>query len=333
MIIAFLPIFCKLLSSLVSWDIHPIFLMTWFVEALKPFWGYYKQSKERGGLMSNKVVVLTDSSAYLPDELIRDFEIVVIPLWLMWDGQSYRDLIDIQPAEFYERLEISKSLPTSSQPSAQEFHDLFKKETKDADAIVGVLVSSQISGTIASAQAAALELPELNIQIVDSYSSAMGLGLCVLAAGRAAKEGRPVDEVANAAREMSQKVHTLFVVDTLEYLFKGGRISGGKHLLGTAFDIKPVLQFHEGKIIPHSQARTKRKAIARLLDIVQERLDGKQMGEAAIMDVNAPQEGDALAETVKERFGPSILHRSGVCPVVGTHVGPGTVGIAFYGED
>ena len=283
--------------------------------------------------MSKKVVVLTDSSSYLPDELIREFGIVVIPLWLMWDEQSYRDMIDIQPSEFYERLESSKTLPTSSQPSAQEFSELFKKEAEEAEAIVSVLVSSQISGTIASAQSAAAELPELNIQIVDSYSSAMGLGLCVLAAGRAAKAGKPVDEVAQAAREMSEKVHTLFVVDTLEYLFKGGRISGGKHLLGTAFDIKPVLQFHEGKIKPHSQARTKRKAITRLLDIVEERLEGKLMREAAIMDVNAPQEGDAVAETVKERFGPAILHRSGVCPVVGTHVGPGTVGIAFYGDD
>jgi len=303
--------------------------------SIETFLGLYqeKQAEEQGGVMSKKVVVLTDSSAYLPDDLIREYDIAVIPLWLMWDGQSYRDGIDIQPAEFYDRLEKSKTLPTSSQPSVQEFSDFFKKEAKDASAIVSVLVSSQISGTIASAQSAAAELPELNIRIVDSYSSAMGLGLCVLAAGRAAKSGSTVNEVARAASEMSQKVHTLFVVDTLDYLFKGGRISGGKHLLGTAFNIKPVLQFHEGKIIPHSQARTKRKAIARLLNIVQERLDGKQMVEAAIMDVNAPREGDSVAETVKERFGPSILHRSGVCPVVGTHVGPGTVGIAFYGED
>lgn len=282
--------------------------------------------------MSKKVVVVTDSSAFLPEELIRELEIRVIPLWLMWDGQSYRDGIDIQPAEFYERLEKSKNLPTSSQPSIKEFNDFFKNAGEGAESIVSVLVSSQISGTISSARAAAAELPDLNIEIVDSYSSAMGLGLCVLAAGRAAAEGKPAEEVAKTAREMSEKVHTLFVVDSLDYLFKGGRISGGKHLLGTAFNIKPVLQFHEGKIKPHSQARTKRKALARLLDIVQERLEGKPMKEAAIMDVNAPQEGDAVAEMVKERFKPSLLQRSGVCPVVGTHVGPGTVGIAFYAD-
>jgi len=196
-----------------------------------------------------------------------------------------------------------------------------------------VLVSTQISGTIASAQAAAAEHPELDVRIVDSYSSAMGLGLCVLAAGRAAAEGKSVDEVVTAATEMSQKVHTLFVVDTLEYLFKGGRISGGKHLLGTAFNIKPILHFEEGKIKPHSQARTKHKALAQLLDIVEERLDGKHMQEACVMDVNIPEEGEAVAEMVKERFKPTVLYRSGVSPVVGTHVGPGTVGIAFYAAD
>jgi len=282
--------------------------------------------------MSKKIVVVTDSSAYLPDEVIKDLPIAVIPLWLMWDEESYQDGIDIQPSEFYQRLKDSKTLPTSSQPSAREFGDFFKKLDQDADAIVNVLVSSQISGTIASAQAAAAEHSEMDVRIVDSFSSAMGLGLCVLAAGRAAAEGKSVDEVVAAATEMSQKVYTLFVVDTLEYLFKGGRISGGKHLLGTALNIKPILHFDEGKIKPHSQTRTKRKALAQLLEITEERLGGKQMQEVAVMDVNAPDEGDSVAEMVRERFNPGVLHRTGVSPVVGTHVGPGTVGIAFYAE-
>jgi len=283
--------------------------------------------------MSKKIVVVTDSSAYLPVEVAGELPIVVIPLWLMWNGESYQDGIDIQPSEFYQRLKESKTLPTSSQPSAQEFLDLFKKVSQDADAIVNVLVSTQISGTIASAKSAAAELPEMDVRIVDSFSSAMGLGMCVLAAGRAAAEGKAVDEVVAAATEMSQKVYTLFVVDTLEYLFKGGRISGGKHLLGTALNIKPILHFDEGKIKPHSQARTKRKALAQTLEIVAERLAEKQMGEAAVMDVGTPDEGDSLAEMVRERFNPALLHRSGVSPVVGTHVGPGTVGIAFYAAD
>ena len=283
--------------------------------------------------MPKKIVVVTDSSAYLPAEMIQDLPIAVIPLWLMWDGESYQDGIDIHPTEFYQRLKDSKTLPTSSQPSAKEFSDFFEKVSQDADAIVNVLVSAQISGTIASAQAAMAELPDLDIRLVDSNSSAMGLGLCVLAAGRAAASGKSVDAVVAAATEMSQKVYMLFVVDTLEYLFKGGRISGGKRLLGTALNIKPILHFEEGKIKPHSQARTKRKALDQLLGIVEERLAGKRMHEACIMDVNTPDEGDSVTEMVRERFNPSLLYRSGVSPVVGTHVGPGTVGIAFYAAD
>ena len=280
--------------------------------------------------MPGKTIVVTDSSAFLPKDVIGELPIAVIPLWLMWDGESFQDGIDIHPTEFYQRLKASKSLPTSSQPSGKEFGDFFKKVSQDADAIVNVLVSSQISGTIASAQAAASEHPEMDIRIVDSYSSAMGLGLCALAAGRAAAEGKSVDDVVAAATDMSQRVHLLFVVDTLEYLFKGGRISGGKHLLGTAFNIKPILHFEDGKIKPHSQARTKRKALAQLLEIVDERLGGRQMQEACVLDVNVPGEGDSLAEMIRMRFSPSELFRSGVSPVVGTHVGPGTVGIAFY---
>jgi DegV family protein with EDD domain len=282
-------------------------------------------------MSTQRIAIVTDSSAYIPDEARKGLNISVIPLWLIWDGKTFQDGIDIQPAAFYQRLKESKTLPTSSQPSAQEFMDFYQKVPKEADAIVSVLVSSKISGTIASAQAAVAELPNLNIRIVDSLSSAMGLGLIVLSAARAAADGKSVDEVVSAAEQARDRVNMLFVVDTLDYLFKGGRISGGKHLLGTAFNIKPILHFHEGQIKPLTQTRTKHKAIAQLLDIVQERLAEKKMIEAAVMDVNAPGEGDMFASMLKERFRPSTLHRARVSPVVGTHVGPGTIGVAFYG--
>lgn len=284
-------------------------------------------------MASKKIVIVTDSSAYIPDEAQEGLDISVIPLWLLWEGESYQDGIDIFPTEFYQRLIKSKTLPTTSQPSAQEFADFYKKMLLDADAIVAVLVSSKISGTIASAEAAVAEYPEFDVPIVDSYSSAMGLGLTVLAAARAAGEGRSVKKVVAAAENMRERVTTIFVVDTLEYLHKGGRISGGKRLLGSALNIKPILHFEEGQIRPLSQARTKRKALNQLLDIVEERLVGKPMEETAIMDVNSPEEGDLVADMVRERFEPDLVHRTTVSPVVGTHVGPGTVGIAFYAKE
>jgi DegV family protein with EDD domain len=283
-------------------------------------------------MSKQKIAIVTDSSAYIPDEARQGLNISVLPLWLIWDGKTYRDGIDIQPAAFYQRLKDSKTLPTSSQPSAQEFGLFYQQVAKEADAIVSVLVSSRISGTIVSAQAAAAEHPELNIRTVDSLSCAMGLGFIVLSAARASAEGKSVDEVVAVAEQMRDRVNMLFVVDTLDYLFKGGRISGGKHLLGTAFNIKPILHFHDGQIKPLTQARSKRKAIAQLLEIVQERLGEKKMVEAAVMDVNAPEEGDAVVEMVKGKFGPTGLHRTTVSPVVGTHVGPGTIGVAYYGD-
>ncbi len=277
-----------------------------------------------------KIAIVTDSSAYLPKSALAGLDVSVIPLWLLWNRDRFRDGVDIDPPTFYRRLAASETLPTTSQPSPEEFTSHFQGVSAEADAIVSVLVSSQISGTVASAQAARLQLPELEIRIVDSLSCSMGLGLMVLAAARAAKAGGSVDEVAAAAQEMCDKTHVLFAVDTLEYLHRGGRISGVKRMVGTALKIKPILHFREGRIEQLSQARTKGKALAHMLDIAEERLGGKTMAEAAVLDVDASDEGDAFAKLVQERFAPPIMHRSGVSPVVGTHVGPGTIGLAFY---
>jgi DegV family protein with EDD domain len=279
-----------------------------------------------------KIAVVTDSSAYIPDGVQAGLDIVVIPLWMIWDDENLLDGIDIQPDEFYRRLRNSDTLPTTAQPTVKEFMDLFEKLSGRADSIVAVLASSQISGTVASAEAARAKLPDLPIRVVDSLSSSMGLGLITLAAARAAADGRSLDDVVRAAEGMRDKAQLLFVVDTLEYLHKGGRISGGKRLLGTALQIKPLLQFKDGLIQPLAQARTKRKAIDQLLDIVEERLGGSKMVEAAIVDVENPQDGEAVKTMVVGRFAPSTVYRAGVSPVVGTHVGPGALGIAFFGE-
>ena len=277
-----------------------------------------------------KIAVVTDSSAYLPESALAGLDVSVVPLWLLWDEDRFRDGVDIDPATFYRRLVQSKTLPTTSQPSPEEFATHFQSVSAQADAIVSVLVSSQISGTIASAQAARLQLPELTIQIVDSLSCSMGLGLMVLAAARAAKAGGSLDDVVGAAQEMCDKMHLLFAVDTLEYLHRGGRISGVKRMVGTALKIKPILHFREGRIEQPSQAGTKRKALTHMLDIAEERLGGKAMAEAAVLDVDASNEADAFAALVQQRFAPPIMHRSCVSPVVGAHVGPGTIGMAFY---
>ena len=278
-----------------------------------------------------RIAILTDSSAYIPEETARGLNIHTIPLWLIWDNEHIRDGVDITPKQFYTRLKTAKNIPTSSQPTANEFKEYFEKLAVENDAIVAVLVSSKISGTIASALAAQAELPDLNIRVVDTYVTAMALGFCALAAARAAQEGKPIDAVVAAAEDMRERVHFLFAVDTLEYLHKGGRIGGAKALFGTVLSIKPLLHFENGQIEPLMSIRTKKKAIATMLDVAEERLGGGKMVEAAVLDIDTPAEGDAVAESVRQRFGVEPI-RATVSPVVGTHAGIGSVGLIFYGD-
>jgi DegV family protein with EDD domain len=277
-----------------------------------------------------KTTIVTDSSASIPKELMRGLDIRVIPLWLIWDDDRFLDGIDIEPEAFYERLKESKSLPTSSQPSAKEFESFFLDCAEDCDAIVAVLVSEKISGTIACAQAAINEIHDFPITIVDSFSSSMGLGFSVMAAARAVAEGKSVDEVIQTAETMRENVKLLFVVDTLEFLHRGGRIGGAKRLLGTALQIKPILHFEDGLIQPLSQARTRKKALEQMLMTAEEHLAGRRMAEACIVNIDCHADGVALLELVEKRFKPGAIYLSECSPVVGTHVGPGGLGLAFY---
>jgi len=281
---------------------------------------------------SQNIVVVTDSSAYIPPDALGDLNIPVIPLWLHWGDERFRDGVDIDPPAFYRRLRGSSIFPTTSQPSAGEFEEFFRQAGAGADVLVGIFLTSKLSGTVANAQAAQARISEPTVRIVDSLSTSMALGFCVLAAARAAAAGEPLDEVVAAAEGVRDRVHLILAVDTLEYLHRGGRIGGARRLLGTALNIKPLLHFEEGVIEPLAQTRTKRKAIAQMLDVVEERLEGKRMAEVAVIDVDSPEEGDGIGEQVKARFGVSPVYRTTVSPAIGTHAGPGTVGIAFYAE-
>ena len=280
------------------------------------------------------IAVVTDSTAYIPEEALGNLCIPVIPLWLIWGEDRFRDGVDIDPIAFYHRLQADKTFPTTSQPSAGEFVDFFRRVAaeRDTDTIVGIHISSGISGTVASAEAAKSQLPDLNITVVDSASTAMGLGFVVLAAARAAAAECSLEEVIAAAEETRGQLNVLFAVDTLEYLHRGGRIGGAKRLLGTALNIKPLLHLDGGHVEPLLQVRTKRRAIARMLEVAEDRLNGKPMLEAAIIDADSSEEGGEVAELVRRRFGVSTVYRSAVSPVIGTHVGPGAVGLCFCSE-
>ena len=279
-----------------------------------------------------KVVVVTDSAAYIPQEALGGLNIPVIPLWLLWGDDRFRDGVDIDPPTFYRRLKESKTHPTTSQPSVGEFEHFFRQVGAKAEAVVGVFVTSKLSGTVANAQAVQEALTKPIVRVVDSLTVSMGQGFIALAAARTAAAGKSLDKVVAAAEKMKEKVDLLFAVDTLEYLHRGGRVGGAKWLVGTALNIKPLLHFVNGAIEPLAQVRTKRKVIQRMLEEAKERLGGKRIVEAAVIDADNPKEGDGIAEQVKQLFGISTVYRTQISPVIGTHAGPGTVGLAFHTE-
>lgn len=283
-------------------------------------------------MSQSKVAIVVDSTAFIPTDLVEKYNLHVIPQILNWEGKSYRDNVDINPEEFYTRLKTAKEMPTTSQPSAGEFHEFFSNLTQSYDSILAILISEPLSGTQASARAARDMMPDFPIEIVDSRSTVMGLGFMVLAAAKAAANGADYKEAADAARALKERMRIIFVVDTLEFLHRGGRIGGAQRFVGSMLSIKPILHIEDGKVEPLASVRTKRKAIQHMLDLAEKEMQGKTNVHAAVMNALAPEEAAQIAEQVKQRINPVELFMTELSPVIGTHAGPGTVGIIYYAE-
>ncbi|HEC33697.1 MAG TPA: DegV family protein [Chloroflexi bacterium] len=281
---------------------------------------------------AQRVAVVTDSTAYLPPDVQARLGIATIPLNVLWGQEVLKDGVDIDPSAFYQRLRSNKVMPTTSQPSAGEFVDFFRRaaEEKGTDTVVGVFISSGLSGTVASAEMAKGMLSDLRVEVVDSRSTSMGQGFQAIAAAEAAQAGGSLEEVLEAAQQVRYRVQVLFVVDTLEFLHRGGRIGGAQRFLGTALRIKPLLELEGGKIEALEQIRTKKKALARMLEVALERRGDTPIHRAAVIHADALEECLALKEEVRAMLEPGEIYVSEVSPVIGTHTGPGTLGVVYY---
>ncbi len=278
-----------------------------------------------------RIAIVTDSTACLPAELAGRYGIHVIPTKVIFGDQVFRDGIDLTPAEFYQMLEAAETLPTTTQPSVGEFLELYTRLGREAEAIVSIHIAEPLSGTIDSALAAKKEIPDLPIHIIDSRSTSMGLGFTTLAAARAAAEGKGLMEVVREAEDLVPRMNVIFVVNTLEYLQKGGRIGGAAALVGSLLKIRPILHLNDGRVGVLDRVRTKSKAVRRMLEIMGERVRGNPV-HAAVIHANTPDEAEGLREVIASRFDCVELHTVELSPVIGTHVGPGTLGLAFYTE-
>ncbi|NMC30582.1 MAG: DegV family protein [Pelolinea sp.] len=280
-----------------------------------------------------KVVVVTDSTAYLPKNILQELNIQVVPLHVIWGDKIYKDGVDLKAEEFYPMLKAAKELPTTSQPSPQEFIDVYKPILDKGDKIISIHISSGISGTLNSAHQAKEMLETKDVEIIDSKSSGMALGYVAMETARYAQKGNSYEDCIRIARKAVENIDVYFVVDTLEYLHKGGRIGGASAVLGSALDLKPILYFNkEGKLDSFEKVRTKKKAMKRLLEIAQEKVGEKKPIHFAIMQVEAMEDAEFLRAELEKMFKPDEIAEMMIVtlsPVIGSHTGPGLVSISF----
>ena len=278
-----------------------------------------------------KIAFVTDSTAYIPQELVKKYDITVVPQVLIWGDHTYQDGVDIQPEEFYTRLKSTKVMPTTSQVSVVTMQDTFQSLIDHGQDVVGVFISANLSGTVQSAIRGREALGKANgkVTIIDSHSTAMAMGFQVLAALRAAEEGASLTDCVALVENAREHVGVYFAVDTLEFLHRGGRIGGAQRFIGSALNLKPILALRDGRVEAEDRVRTKSRALDRLIELVSGHVSGKSKIRIATLHANAETEARVLLNRASLKFNAIESVLSSVSPVVGTHAGPGTVGIAF----
>jgi len=276
-----------------------------------------------------KVIILTDSSAYLPKEIVSEYPIEVLPLTLIWEGKPYRDGVDILPDEFYQRLSTSESLPQTSQVTVNQYQEMFQKLLDQGYDVLCMGISNGISSSYDSSIQALKSFHGKAVEVLDTKLVSMALGLQVLEAAKAAKRGASLAECKQIAQEAYPKIGVYFTVDTLKYLAAGGRINSAKRLVGTALNIKPILEIRDGKIELVESVISKKKAIRRMVKMVEKNIEGKKPVRISVFHALEQEAARSLLAELKETFGAEDAILSHVSPVVGAHVGPGTISIAY----
>ncbi|GAB4431256.1 MAG: DegV family protein [Anaerolineales bacterium] len=279
----------------------------------------------------SKIALVTDSTAYIPPEITKQYDLTIMPQVLVWGEDTYQDGVDIQPDEFYARLQTAKTMPTTSQVSIAAMKTTFEDLAEKGFHVLGIFISSKLSGTMQSATQAKDMLGSASekVTILDSNTTAMAMGFQVLATARAIEDGANLDEAIATAKKAREHTGVFFAVDTLEFLHRGGRIGGAQRFLGTALNMKPVLALVDGRVEAVERIRTKKKAVARILDLVEEQVQGKSPIRVATLHANVEAEAKELLETAGKRMDLTESILTSVSPVVGTHAGPGVVGLAY----
>jgi len=280
----------------------------------------------------SKVAVVTDSVANLPPELVERYSITIISLLVAFGPKVFRDGVDMTSAQFYRRLGEDKHLPTTSTPSMGDFLGLFHRLAREAEAIACIHLAHEFSGTVAIAEEVGQSFKEVPVRVVDSRSAAMAEGFVVLEAARMAAKGGDLVAVVARARGMIPRVNLVVMLDTLKYLYRGGRIGRAARLMGSALQFKPVLSVENGAVDALERPRTWAKAVQRILEIMATRVRGRPV-HAAVVHADALDKAEQLRRKVASLFNCRELYVTDLTPVMGTHAGPGVLGVAWWSEE
>ena len=274
------------------------------------------------------VRVVTDSTCDIPPELAEELGITIVPIYVMFGQETYRDRVDMDTDEFFDRLVHNNVHPTTSVPSPKDFADVYGKLADETDEIISIHLTAKESGTYNSAVLAKdLVEKKCSIEIVDSQSISMSLGMLVIAAARAAKAGKNLEQVTEMVRRNVARVHLMILVDTLKYVIRGGRLNRASGLVGTVLRVRPLLTMKEGDLSPAGVARTKARAVERLYSFARGFAKVKELAVAYTTDRD---EANGLLARLKAAFPDATGYLARVGPSLGTHAGPGAMGVAIW---
>lgn len=278
----------------------------------------------------SRVHVVTDSTSDLPQELCEQLGIAMVPLYIIFGDEAYRDRKDITTSGFYEKMASSTVLPHTSQPSPADFLEVYKAISEPGDDIVSIHLSAKLSGTIQSANLAKSMLEDRRVLVVDSQSVSQGLGMAVVAAAEAARAGKSGDEVAALAAGVSARLGVIFSVDSLDHLQRAGRIGKAAALVGSLLSVHPLLTLEGGLVSPLDKVRGKNKILPRMLEVMKEKVPAGKPVMVALVHGGVPDEAEELEAKVRSTFDVRSMLHGWVGPVIGANAGPKILGLLWY---
>ena len=275
-------------------------------------------------------IIVADTTCGLPHPLLEERCIPLIPQIVTFEEESYHDDQDLDTATFLRKLKASRTLPKTAAPEPSFYYPIFEDARKKGESVIVVAPTSKASGTVRSAETAARDFPAVDIRVVDTQTVSCNLGSLVLVADDMAKAGKSADEIVAKLNHMIPRGRIYFLVDTLEYLAKGGRIGGAKKLLAELLEIKPILQVKDGQVESFEKQRTKKRALRRLVEVVTESCKGGEDAHLCVLQVEAEKEAQALVEELKSKVPVSHIPVYELPPAIVVHAGPKAMGVGFF---